>query len=301
MPRQLSLSLLGLAALLLAGCGGSKSTPTSPSPSPGPPAAGTAVIYAAVGASDAMGIGASVPCMLLTQCPNGTGYVPDIVRQLQAAGHPTVTLTNLGIPAAVIGPDIQAIGFSIGRTRTDLPGNFIEEEMPFVPRDATLVTIFAGGNDVRVIVDAINAGKGGGDPAGYADTQVRAFAADYQTLVSGIRSRAPNARIVVANLPNFAGVPYTSGYSTTAKQLVQKISVAFTTQAINPFVSQSIPVVDLMCDARSYQGGTYSSDGFHPNDNGYAFIASEFMKAITSAAYPAPQGSCAQMTLVPPM
>ena len=33
--------------------------------------------------------------------------------------------------------------------------------------------------------------------------------------------------------------------------------------------------VDLMCDARSYLASTYSSDGFHPSDAGYAFIAGE--------------------------
>lgn len=296
MPR-LSRFLCVLAALAIAACGGSK-TPTAPSPS-GPPAPNSAISYTAVGASDVVGVGATVLCVPYMACPTGTGYVPDIVRQLQSAGHPTVTLMNLGMPGAVIGPDIQAIAASAGRN--DIPGNFLEQEMPFVPHDATVVTIFAGGNDVKVIADAINAGRGGSDPIGYANTQIRAFAADYQALVGGIRSRAPNAWIVVANLPNFAGLPYTSGYSTQAKQLVQKLSVGFTTQAINPLVSQSVAVVDLMCDARSYQAGTYSPDGFHPNDNGYAFMASEFVKAITSAGYPAPQASCAQMTLVAPI
>ncbi len=230
-------------------------------------------------------------------CPNGTGYVPDIVRQLKADGA-SVTLMNLGIPAAVIGRDIQVLAISLGRV---VPGNFIDQEMPFVPRDSTLVTIFAGGNDVNTIADAVNHGAGGSDPGGYIDTQIRAFASDYQKLVSGTRSRAPNAWIVVANLPNFAGLPYTSGYSATARQVMQKISVGFTTQAINPLASPSLPVVDLMCDSRSYQPGTYSSDGFHPNDTGYAYIAGKFLEAIKTAAYPAPQASCAAMTLVPSM
>jgi hypothetical protein len=37
----------------------------------------------------------------------------------------------------------------------------------------------------------------------------------------------------------------------------------------------------------------------HPNDAGYAFISSEVVKAITSSSYPAPQASCAGMTIVP--
>jgi lysophospholipase L1-like esterase len=54
-----------------------------------------------------------------------------------------------------------------------------------------------------------------------------------------------------------------------------------------------------MCDSRSYQPSIYYSDGFHPNDAGYAFIASEVVRAITSSNYPSPQASCAAMTIVP--
>ena len=54
----------------------------------------------------------------------------------------------------------------------------------------------------------------------------------------------------------------------------------------------------LMCDARLYQPSIYSSDGFHPNDAGYAILAGEVVQAATSSSYPAPQGSCAQTTLV---
>jgi lysophospholipase L1-like esterase len=277
-----------LCAALFAGC---NRTPAAPAPAP--PAPGAAISYAAVGASDALGVGASITCVPFSPCPDGTGYVPDIVRQLRAGGA-TVTLMNLGIPAAVIGPDIQAIAVATGR---QVPGNFIEQEMPFVPRDSTLVSIVAGANDANAIADAVNRGAGGNDPNGYVDTQIRAFANDCLALVRGIRSRAPSARIVAANLPNLAGLPYTSGYAPSAQQLMQRISVGFTTQAINPLVAQSVPVVDLMCDPRSYEARNYSSDGLHPNDAGYAYIASEFVKAINSSNYPAPQASCAQATL----
>jgi Lysophospholipase L1 and related esterases len=54
-----------------------------------------------------------------------------------------------------------------------------------------------------------------------------------------------------------------------------------------------------MCDGRSYIPSNYSSDGLHPNDPGYAFISSEVVKAITQSSYPAPQSSCAGMTIVP--
>jgi len=54
-----------------------------------------------------------------------------------------------------------------------------------------------------------------------------------------------------------------------------------------------------MCDSRSYQASNYSSDGLHPNDAGYAFIAAEVVRAIVSSSYPSPQSTCAAMTLVP--
>ena len=67
---------------------------------------------------------------------------------------------------------------------------------------------------------------------------------------------------------------------------------------VNALTAQSVVVVDLMCDARSYLSSNYSADGLHPNDAGYAFIAAEVVRAITST-YPAPQSSCPGMTIVP--
>ena len=60
--------------------------------------------------------------------------------------------------------------------------------MPFVQPDSTVVTIFAGINEVNVITAALGGGAGGADPNGYIDAQVRAFGADYATLIDGIRA-----------------------------------------------------------------------------------------------------------------
>jgi lysophospholipase L1-like esterase len=56
-------------------------------------------------------------------------------------------------------------------------------------------------------------------------------------------------------------------------------------------------VVDMLCDPRSYDPVTYSSDGFHPGDAGYAYMASEMLEAL-GGSYPAPSSSCASMTIV---
>jgi lysophospholipase L1-like esterase len=223
------------------------------------------------------------------------GYVPVTVRALKAQGF-TVTNLNLGIPTAVIGRDFQNLGAQFGRT---IAGNFIENEMSFVQPNATVVTIFAGVNEINTITSALGGGAGGADPNGYVDTQVKAFGTDYATLLAGIRTRAGNPRLVILNVPNAGGLPFLAGSSLAQRQAAQRAAVGMSKTVVNPLVSSSVTVVDLMCDARSYASANYSSDGLHPNDAGYAFISAEVVKAITTSSYPAPQASCTGMTIVP--
>jgi lysophospholipase L1-like esterase len=270
------------------GNGGNPNAPTDPlTPD-------TAVVYAVVGASDAQGIGSSVPCLPFIDCPHGMGYPQIVTRQLKARGF-AVTLANLGILTAVIGRDFEALGQQYNRT---IAGNFIDQELPFVPKPSTLVTMFAGGNEVSTITAALGAGAGGTDPAGYIDRQVTAFANDYATLVSGIRDRAGGARLIALNPPNFAGTPSLAGASLGQRQAAQRASVGMAA-AVNALTSQSVTVIDLMCDSRSYLSSTYSSDGFHPSDAGYTFLANEIVTAATTSTYPLPRASCPQNTVVP--
>jgi lysophospholipase L1-like esterase len=222
------------------------------------------------------------------------GYVPVTARQLTAQGF-SVSLTNLGLPTAVIGRDFENLGQQFNRT---IIGNFIDQEMPFIPRTTTVVTIFAGGNEVNTVTAALGAGVGGSDPNGYIDNQVKAFGADYTTLLNGIRDRAGSPRVVILNTPNMAGLPYLSGASAAQRQAAQRASVGMTRTVVNPLVSANTVVVDLMCDSRTYLRSNYSSDGLHPNDAGYAYMAAEVVRAVISNAYPAPQSNCSAMSLV---
>lgn len=289
LARRLAAAWILAAAAAPLSCSQASTSPTEPTPD-GP------VVYAAIGASDAVGVGASVVCIPFAECPNGTGYVPVIGRRLAVGGR-QVSVTNLGIPAAVLSPAIQALGNQYNR---GIPGNFLEQELPFVPRTATVVTIFAGGNDANAIGTALAGGEGGFDPLGWIEQQVRGFATDYQTLVRGVKERAPSATIVVANLPNFAGMPFTRDWTPEKRLILQRITVGMTVQGINGFASQGIPVVDMMCDDRMYQSSTFSSDGFHPNDTGYGYLADEMLRAINApSSYPAPRSSCTHMFKVP--
>ena len=267
------------------------SGPTAPT---SPPAAGSTIVYTAVGASDANGVGSSAECLFLTDCPNGMGYVPVTVRALKTLNF-TVTNRNLGIPTSVIGRDFQTLGAQYNRV---IVGNFIENEMAFVLPNSTVITIFAGINEINTITAALGGGAGLADNNGYIDAQVKAFASDYATLLAGIRSAAPSTRLVILNVPNAAGLPYLAGAPLAQRQAAQRAAVGMTKTAVNTLVSSSVTVVDLMCDARSYVASNYSSDGLHPNDAGYAFISAEVVRAITSS-YPPPQSSCSGMTIVP--
>jgi lysophospholipase L1-like esterase len=296
-PRLLSLALAVSLLSCLSGCsknndddGGGPGTP------PSPPAPNAPVVYSAIGASDAMGVGGSVPCLPFTDCPNGTGYVPRIARQLEADGH-TVTVRNLGLPGAVLSPSIQDIGNQVG---LGINANILVQEAPFVATDATLVTVFAGANDANALGTAVDRGAAGStDPNAFIDQYIRNFATDYTTLIRTIRDRAPNARIIVMNLPNLAGLPYMAGRSVQHRRWIQRAAVGFSTAGANVQAQNGVLVVDLLCDARSYQSGNYSSDGFHPDDSGYAFLAGEVLQAVGATSWPAPAASCPQMTLQP--
>lgn len=291
-PRVCAALLIAASAALSAACG--SGSPTGPGDwGAGSPAA--QVSYTAVGASDAIAIGASVPCLPFIDCPAGTGYVQIINRRLAEGGR-KVDFLNLGIPGAVLSPRIQAISQSYG-PRVDF--NFLDRELPFVSRDSTIVTIFAGGNDTNVVARSVS-GASNGNPRAYVDDQVRQFATEMASLVDGIRARAPQARIVIANLPNFAGAPFTNGYTLDQRRVLQQLSVDFSRVGVNPLASRpNVAVVDLLCEERFYAPSTYSSDGFHPNDAGYAIMADLMLAAIKATSYPAPSGSCGRMSIVP--
>jgi len=279
---------LAVALVAVSACDVIKN-PTDPS-TPAPSA--DQVNYTAVGASDAIGWGGTVYCLPFTACPDGTGYVPVTARRFQA-NQKTVTLMNLGIPGAVLSPQIQAIGAQVG---SDIFGNFLDQEMPFVPKNSTLVTIFAGGNDANTIGKAVDHGLGGSDPNGYIASQTQAFGRDMLALINGIKGRAASARIVVLNLPNLAGLPYASGLTLAQKRGLQQIAVGFSSQ-INALGAQGVLVLDLMCDSRFYQPSSLSSDGFHPNDTGYAYLADLVYAAAATGTVTPPRASCSQMGL----
>src|SRR5688572_23859778 len=264
MNRILSIVLV----LTVSACSSSSDGPDSPT---GPSANTGPISYTAIGASDGIGFGSSSPCLPFVECPDGLGYVQILRRDLVATGR-AVTHRNLSLPGAVLSRAIEDLARDIGRPISELAGNFIERQAPFVPTDTTHLTIFAGGNDANVIAQAARAGRGGSDVNAYVDAQVRQWGTDLTDLISRIRSRAPNARVVALNMINLAASPYLSGNSSAERSLMQRVAVGISDQ-VNALTSQNVLVVDLMCDARLYQRQNYASDGFHPADGGYRVFA----------------------------
>jgi lysophospholipase L1-like esterase len=284
--------LIGLfAAAGSLACKNGGESPIGPGPIPGP---NSTINYRSIGASDAIGVGASVFCGPFTDCPDGRGYVHVATRELRARGF-TVNQTNLGIPATVISRRVQDLGAQYGHQTV---GNFLEQQAPFVTAETTFVTIFAGANDVNTVTSALGGGAGGADQTAFINSQIQAFAQDFATLVRMVREKPPSVRIVVLNLPNMGAMPFLANAPLQHRRAAQMLSVGMTTTAINPNTASGVTVIDLMCDSRSYQASTYSSDGFHPSDTGYAWMAAEVVAAATTS-YRAPASSCSQMTLVP--
>jgi len=291
MTRIIAAALLAWLAALGTACNKADS-PTAPSPTD----PNAAIFYTAVGASDGIGFGGSSPCLPFADCPTGTGYVQTLRRRLGEGGR-TVQHQNLSIPGSVLSKAVFDLAASVGRPIDALAGNFIDREAPFVSTSTTHLTIFAGGNDANTIAFAARS-RGGSDVNAFVDAQVRQWGTDLEDLVARIRARAPNARIVALNLPNLAASPYLSGNPTVEKSLMQRVAVGLSDR-VNALTSRNVLVVDLMCDARLYLPSNYASDGFHPNDGGYAVFTELTLPALRDGTNRTPSTTCPQRSVFP--
>lgn len=288
--RSSPFAVLFLTLTVISAACSDSELPTSPSPD------GDTIGYTVLGASDGLGVGSSVVCAPFDLgCENGTGYAQRLRRRFQSDGK-TVLYANLSVFGYVLSPAIVELAAQTGRS--DTPGTFLDRYPGFVPPTTTHVTIFAGGNDANIIGNAVGAGLGGGDPRGFIDGHVRQWGHDLAELVSRVRNRAPNARIVVYNLPNLAAAPYMAGRTGAEKSIMQRVATGLADQA-NALTGQGVLVVDLMCDARVIQPSSFSGDGFHPSDAGYALMADLAYPALSSGSAPAPAPSCQSRTLFP--
>ena len=289
MPSPVRLLGLAITLALATACSKASDSPTSPTPS-----GSGGIVYGNISASDATGYMSSVECFPFTECaPNATGWVQTLFRRIQQTG--AATINNTGVPGQVLSQHFEDLGRKIGRT---YPGNFVTNQVPFVKSTTTVLTIFAGGNDANTIGQVIQAQQAGDDLRAFIDREVAAFGDDMQALVRGVRQRAPNTKIVILNLPNLGAAPYMSRSSALDRGIMQRIAVGMTDK-INALAGANTFVVDLMCDARIVEPASFSSDGFHPSDRGYALMADLAYPAAVNTSHPAPAADCGLRRVAP--
>lgn len=287
MSRSIRLVALIVLVAGAAACSKSPESPTSPT-------APVGVNYMNISASDSTGYMSSVECFPFTTCaPNATGWVQTLFRRLQQNG--TATLNNTGVPGQVLSQHFEEMARRVGRNTF---GNFLTNQAPFTKTDATVVTIFAGGNDANTVGQVIQAQLAGDDVRGFIDQQVRQFGDDLAALVRAVRQKAPNAKVVLLNLPNLGGAPYLARNSAIERGIMQRISVGMS-ERVNAQAGPNTFVVDLLCDARILEAASFSSDGFHPSDRGYALMAELAYPAVVNGSHPAPAADCAQRRVAP--
>jgi len=275
--------------LLAAGCSGGggagtccpavpTAAPTGAVPTPTPSATPTPVptstpviasgVYAAFGASDLV-------------APDA--WVYGVATNANTRYGITLTVANLGIGGAVIGPAIGALA----------PNNFspdvLDDEIPNMPSTAKYVSLFVVVNDINVAVLSANADQ---------TTFLTSYVAGLQIDIGFIQGRAPGARLVVVNSPNVAGMPFAQQFPLATRQRLQAMSNALDDQVINPLATiQNIPVVDLRCIPAAYDPANFNSDGLHPSASGRAILANLVTNALFTNI-PLPPSSCLYTSLV---
>jgi lysophospholipase L1-like esterase len=209
-----------------------------------------AVRYTALGASDAVGVGSSA---YPTQ-PNG-GYVFRISDWLQARYSPW-TLHNLGV-SGYTAPDIR--DHTLAPAIADAPD---------------MVTLWVGGDDIK---DSVLQNES-------TEALKTRFEAAYTTIISRLRTET-NATVVTANLPDLSRIPAAAWFPDSYKALATADTNALNEVIARVAAQYGVPVVDLFSLAASYDPANFSSDGFHPNDAGYAAMAEQFEAALKVNAW----------------
>ena len=228
--------------------------------------AGPRVNYVALGDSLTYGFGASRICApaelqpLDGPCRDATNFPPLFMK---FAGYKGASLQNLAVNGATL-------------------SDVLRNQIPRIAPDATLITLYVGMNDLRILVNASD---------GATAAQIRTFRSDLARAIREIRRRSPRSRLILANVPNAAYLPWFERKFPGSKARLFKLSNLIDVE-INRAAGSEIGVVDLLCDSRSYEPDRLS-DGAHPNDAGYAGIAEKFSKLLATPRPSKPAARCA--------
>ena len=101
------------------------------------------------------------------------------------------------------------------------------------------------------------------------------FGRDYRRLVLAVRRAAPQARIVLFNVPDVSVSPI---FEAPQKPALRRLVAAYNATVASEARRIGAPVVDLYAFSSRARGDTsryLSADQFHPSDDGHAAIAAD--------------------------
>lgn len=243
MARALGGPLLGaLLALLLVGCGASGGGGSQGSSSTSAPTARPGVVYVALGASDAVGVGSSDP--------NHTAYVPILISRLPKGS----SALNLGISGETLHAALS------------------DEAPQAIAQQPTLITVWLVGNDFK---DCVPLSQYGADLNTLLTqlkekTHAKVYVADAPDF-----SVLPAIQQQAAQNGTFCGVG-------TSQAAIRALAQRWNTVIDASVASHGDVLVDLFhSDLVAHPDYLYS-DGFHPSDKGYLALANLFWAQITA-------------------
>jgi len=234
-------------------------TPTTPAPGG---------LYVAMGDSITYGVGATVNCQAFpahpvdidAYCPDGTSYAAMTAKALRGAG-----IAGHFMDLGINGAHVERV---------------MNDEVPYLPADATIVTVYVGTNDSGAVRF----------PKTTVAGVVGRFEKDYDELLAMIHEKAPKARVVLINFPN-------EKYLAASYHVSDEVLPLYnaTSQILAEFIDNHYPkyaVVDTICQPASYDYGLLYNGTVHPNDTGDAILAQSIVKVILAKNPPAPPRSC---------
>ena len=224
-------------------------------------------LYVSMGDSITMGTGATQSCRAFPTypvdieeyCPDGTSYAILVAKGLRNAGT-AGSFMNVGIGGANV-------------------EDLTTKELPYVPANATIVSVYIGTNDSRKVRK----------PDLPIQQAVQQFEESYESLLENIHARAPRARIILINFPN---QKYMAEPGRFPDDVLERFDIS--SQLLAKFIDGHYPkytVVDTICNPASYDVSMRYEVGVHPNDAGSVVLAQSVLKAILSPPEAPPQ-SC---------
>lgn len=210
------------------------------------------VRYDALGASDAVGTGATSPGA--NAQPNN-GYVYRIDSWLTSR-YSHWTLENRGVEGFTA-PEIRDV-----------------ELNPAIAAQPAVVTVWAGVNDIRLSLQSFQT----------TSALKAAFQDAYTTVIRRLRQET-SAYIVTANVPDVSRMPFAILLPASVRQLAHDDSVAVNDVITQVASTYNVPVVEVYADPDSYATANFYVDGFHPNDAGYLLLAGKFEAVLQANAW----------------